>query len=118
MSFTIDTGDVVQASTRLGDLADPLGDVSAPLRTTADEVARLAGPRTPRRSGRLASSVSVAAEGTQARIRWGVGYAVFVNFGTRRMRAQPFATDALEAAKPVLERAATDWATGLVSSTG
>jgi len=116
VSFTIDTGPVGDAAAALAGMADQLGDPSEPLRTTADEVTRLAGGRTPRSTGRLAASVSVAVDGPlSARVRWGVGYAVYVNFGTRRMPARPFATDALAAAAPALETQAAQWADDILS---
>jgi HK97 gp10 family phage protein len=99
-------------------MADALADPSAVLASTSAEVARLAGPRTPRRTGALAASVSVRADGpSRATVRWGVPYAVFVNFGTRVMRPRPFATDALAAAEPVLQRLAGQWAADILEGT-
>ena len=50
-------------------------------------------------------------------VRWGVGYAVFVQFGTVRMVAQPFATNALTAAEPQIDTLAARWATDLLEDT-
>lgn len=39
------------------------------------------------------------------RIAWNADYAAYVNFGTRRMAAQPFVSDAVERALPGAEQA-------------
>ncbi len=75
----------------------------------AAEVLRLAGPATPRATGRLAASGRVNATDAGATISWAVPYAVFVNFGTEVMRARPFATDALAAAEPAITRLWADY---------
>ena len=102
--------DATALAASLDGAADKLADTGPLLAAAAQEVARLAGPATPRRTGRLASSVQVVTETDRAGVRWGVGYAVYVNFGTRRMRAQPFATDALQAAETTIEQSALLWA--------
>jgi HK97 gp10 family phage protein len=58
-----------------------------------------AGARTPRRTGRLAASARIATDAQTLTVSWGAPYAAYVNFGTRYMRARPFATDALEDAE-------------------
>lgn len=108
--FDIDTAPVDRLAGRLAGVADDLADTDQLLSRAGAEVARIAGPRTPRRSGRLASSLAVSVDGDAAGVRWGVGHAVYVNFGTRTMRAQPFATDALKAAETTIERLTREWA--------
>jgi HK97 gp10 family phage protein len=44
------------------------------------------------------------------RIAWGADYAAYVNFGTRFMEAQPFASNAVEHALPGAEAAVADLA--------
>lgn len=111
MSFTADTSAVGAAAERLTAAGDRLGDPASLLAAASTEVVRLAAPRTPRRTGRLAGSPTVAVDQGKATVRWGVPYGVYVNFGTRRMRAQPFATDALAAAQPAIDALAAAWAT-------
>ena len=104
MTVEVDTSRFVTATE---DTVTALKTPRAPLDAAAAAVARLAGP--PRRSGRLAGSVKVRVEGDQGLITWGVGYAVYVNYGTRTMRAQPFATDAIAAAEGATEDVFHDW---------
>jgi hypothetical protein len=98
---------------RLAATGARLGDTATLTGPAADAILRLAGPRTPTRTGRLAASAAVTADG----VRWGVGYAVFVNYGTRRMRAQQFATDALEAAETETDILAAVWAADILEGT-
>ena len=59
--------------------------------------------RTPRRSGRLASSYRVSAAGDGATIS-AAGYGGYPNYGTRYQRAQRFIDDGLDAAtEPVAD---------------
>jgi HK97 gp10 family phage protein len=106
MTAEVDTTRYVAA---LGDTVAALKTPRKPLDAAAAAVAQLAGPRTPRRTGRLAGSVSVRVEGDRGLAVWGVGYAVYVNYGTRTMRAQPFATDAIDAAEGAVEGVFHDW---------
>lgn len=66
----------------------------------AEEVLRVSVQKVPVRTGRLKRSIRKWRSGT---LTWyvgtDVGYAPFVEFGTRRMRAQPFLGPALEAAR-------------------
>lgn len=55
---------------------------------------------TPRDTGKMANSKSVEVNGTSGRIHWSAEYAAYVNFGTRKMAAQPYATDAVEKVQP------------------
>ena len=61
-------------------------------------VVKDAQARTPRRTGRLAASAQITPATDVVTITWGATYAAYVNFGTSRMKARAFATDALEAA--------------------
>lgn len=76
-----------------GKLADLPDDEAAAL------IARVA--RVPRRTGKLAASQRLEAHA----VLWGARYAVPVHWGVpgRGQRAQPWATDALTAARPELE---------------
>jgi HK97 gp10 family phage protein len=100
------------AATSLADPADLLKQISARVATEATS-------RAPRRTGALAGSLSVAgtmvAGRPTAELTWGVRYAAFVNYGTRYMRAQPFATDALAAAAADAEPLAVAWAEEIVA---
>ena len=109
--FSIDTAPLDRLADGLGDAGDQLRDTSSLLRAAGEEVARLAAPRPPRATGRLAGSLHLVPESDRMGVRWGVGYAVYVNFGPRRMRARPFATDALKAAESSIEDAAVRFAT-------
>ncbi len=60
---------------------------------------------TPVDTGKLANSKSVEIDGMKGRIHWSAEYAAYVNFGTRKMAAQPFATDAAEKVVPSIEAA-------------
>jgi HK97 gp10 family phage protein len=60
---------------------------------------------TPRDTGKLANSKSVDIDGTSGSVHWSAEYAGHVNFGTRNMNAQPFATDAAEKVFPSIEAA-------------
>ncbi len=60
---------------------------------------------TPVDTGKLKNSKSVEIDGMKGRISWSAEYAAFVNFGTRKMAAQPFATDAAEKVFPSIEAA-------------
>jgi len=110
VSIPADTAPVVELAAGLEAAATALEDPSSVLKRAGEEVARVAGPRTPRRTGRLAGSVSVTVDAGGAGIRWGVPYARHVNFGTVTQRAQPFATDALAATQTVLADLAAAWA--------
>lgn len=83
--------------------------VQANLKPAVDEAAQkyisevdtIASGTVPVDTGKLKGSKEVS----QGRIAWTAEYAGFVNFGTRYMAAQPFATDAAEKALPALEQA-------------
>jgi len=116
MTITADTSPVATLATGLEAAAAALEDPSSVLKRAGEEVVRIAGPRPPRRTGRLAASVQVTTDAEGAGIRWGVPYARHVNFGTRTMRAQPFATDALAATATVLADLAATWATDILET--
>lgn len=116
-TISIDTAPLTGLATDLATTGTRLQDAEF-LAAAGAEVARLASGRTPRATGKLAGSLQVRV-GTDkgsdaAMVRWGVGYAVYVNFGTRRMRARPFATDALQAAETKVEDLARSWATDVL----
>ena len=54
------------------------------------DAAALARTRAPRRTGALAASITGAQSSDGARLEVAAPYARFVQFGTRKMRAQPF----------------------------
>jgi hypothetical protein len=112
--LTVDPGATDQVAAALGGAAAALSDPSGLLADIAARVAADAGTRTPRRTGALAGSLSVGRATIDGRpaaqLTWGVRYALFVNFGTNRMPARPFATDALTAAAADTEKLAATWA--------
>lgn len=57
---------------------------------------------TPVDTGKLKNSkeVEIGNGGLENKISWSAEYAGFVNFGTRKMPAQPFASDAVEKVQP------------------
>ena len=110
MTVQLDAGPLVAS---LDAAADELRDPTDLHKTAAGEVDRLAAP--PRRTGRLIASQTSTVEDGAGIVRWGVGYAVYVNFGTRRMRAQPFATGALARAEESITRAALAYVTGVTA---
>lgn len=113
-SVIVDTGATAQVAAGLSDAARLLADPSGLLADIAARVATDASSRAPRRTGALAGSVSAAGSTVDGRpaavLTWGVRYAAYVNFGTSRMPARPFATDALAAATADAGTLAADWA--------
>lgn len=69
-----------------------------------DEVDRIASGTVPVDTGKLKGSKTRS----KGRIAWTAEYAGFVNFGTYKMAAQPFATDASEKAFPQLQQALSE----------
>lgn len=63
-----------------------------------DDVENLATATVPVDTGKLKGSK----ERSEGRIAWTAEYAAYVNFGTRHMAPQPFASDAVEKAEPTL----------------
>lgn len=121
-TLTVDTGQADQLAASLVEAADRLADPDTLLADIAAQLAADASARAPRRTGALAGSGSITpgqVEGHPARLlTWGVRYALFVNFGTRYMRAQPFATDALDAAAGAAEPQLRAWAETIVDQVG
>jgi HK97 gp10 family phage protein len=113
-SLDIDTATADRVARSLGDAAEKLTDPSTVLATLAQRIATDATGRVPRATGTLAGSLSVSpgtVEGRPAQtLTWGVRYAPYVNFGTRHMRARPFATDALDATAADAEPLLRGWA--------
>lgn len=68
---------------------------------TADDIVKDAQERAPVRSGDLKRSIERQGAGSESTVIAGVPYAVFVEYGTSRMGAQPFFWPALEANRPV-----------------
>ena len=115
--LTVDTGGTGRLAASLGDAAAALADPAPLCDQVAQRVASDAAGSTPRATGALANSLRVTGgtrEGKPAAVlTWGVRYAVFVNFGTRYMRARPFATDALAAVDA--ESLTLDWAESITT---
>jgi HK97 gp10 family phage protein len=86
-------------ATSLASAAASLADLTDAGAAAGAVVVKTAQARTPRRTGRLAASASIDPAAQIVTVTWGTSYAAYVNFGTRRMVARPFATDALEAAE-------------------
>lgn len=68
------------------------------------EVDTIATGTVPVDTGKLKNSKEVS----KGRIAWTAEYAAHVNYGTRYMAAQPFATDAAEKALPTLIQALSE----------
>ena len=96
ISAQVDGAAALSAS--LDAAAASLSDLTDPGRAAGAVVVKGAQAATPRRTGRLAGSARITADRDTVAVVWGATYAAYVNFGTRVMRARPFATDALEAA--------------------
>lgn len=107
--------DTATLAASLDDAADALEDTDTVDTAAGRLVATAADTRIPRRTGRLRSSAAVSTDRDGARISWGVGYALPVHFGTRVMRARPFAFDALDAAAGAVETLWTDYLTETVA---
>lgn len=78
-----------------------LGRTGPPARVAAEGIGRQARARAPRRTGRLASSITVASEADGATVGTSLRYAPYVNFGTRYVAARPFLTAAAERGEPL-----------------
>ena len=113
-AVTVDTGATDQVAAAISAAAVAFADPSDLLREVAQRVASDAASRAPRATGALAGSMTAAGATVNglptATLTWGVRYAAFVNFGTDRMPARPFATDALTAAAADAEPLLADWA--------
>jgi HK97 gp10 family phage protein len=72
--------------------------------TGAQDIQAAARERLPRRSGRLANSVTVetAPDGLAATVGTDVAYGTYLELGTRRMAARPWLQPALLALRPSL----------------
>lgn len=78
----------------LREVGERLADTRAVEDQAAAVIAADATRRAPRRTGRLASSVAAAG----GRVNVAAPYAPYVEYGTRRTRAQPFLAPAVESA--------------------
>ena len=70
----------------------------------AENVKALAQQLAPVRTGYLRSSIYTKIDGWVAEIGTEAAYALFVEFGTRRMQAQPFLYPSLQKGLPQLEQ--------------
>jgi HK97 gp10 family phage protein len=98
---------VVIADNRLHQLADELTPKAERMvaKIALDLTAR-AKARAPVRTGNLKGSIQPERTGRlQWRVEVGAHYGIYVEFGTRRMRAQPYFVPAAEAVRPVFARA-------------
>lgn len=68
---------------------------------TADDIVKGAQGRAPVRTGALRDSIHREGAGSSATVVAGAPHAVYVEYGTSRMSAQPFFWPALEANRPV-----------------
>src|SRR5262245_54681212 len=120
--LTVDPGAADRLGASLTRAADALEDPSGLTDRIARQVASDAGARTPRRTGALAGSLTVRGATIEANpatvLTWGARYGVFVNFGTRYMRAQPFATDALATATSTADTELATWAGTIIDRIG
>lgn len=65
------------------------------IRAGAERVRDRAKSACPVRTGALRNSISVSSDGMRAEVSANTNYAAFVEFGTSKMRAQPYLTPAL-----------------------
>lgn len=68
---------------------------------TADDIVTGAQDRAPVRTGALRDSIHREGAGSESRVIAGAPYAVYVEYGTSRMGAQPFFWPALEVERPI-----------------
>jgi len=79
-------------------------DVRRQLEMWAQTVGDIARAKVPVRSGYLRSTIYAQIGGWVAEVGTEASYAVFVEFGTRYMRARPFLFTAIQSYLPVLEQ--------------
>ena len=65
----------------------------------------VANPLTPVDTGMLRKNKTVAKGGNTRTITWNQHYAAYVEFGTKKMAAQPFAKPGMDAALPAVAKA-------------
>lgn len=73
-----------------------LGDLTDAHRAMARTVADAAGSLVPRRTGHLAATAAPVATPDSWGVTYGAPYAAFVHWGTRYMRAHPWAAQAAD----------------------
>lgn len=95
---------------RLDELA---GSLDATIETALDAgvVAAIAAadPRTPRDTGALVANKTISGGAGERTITWNQHYAAYVEMGTYKMAAQPFARPGADAALPVIEANLGRW---------
>ena len=96
MSASITVRGVDRFQRTVGDAADQLRNLAVANRQVADGVRRAARP--PRRTGRLAASLTVAASPTEATVSSGLVYAPVIEYGWAGHNIEPtgFLTEALD----------------------
>ena len=118
--LTIDTGATTQLAAGFSAAAAKLGDPADLLREIAARVGADASTRAPRATGAMAGSMTAhgaTVDGLPAvELTWGARYAAYVNFGTSRMAARPFATDALAAAAGDAAPLMAQWADTIINT--
>ncbi len=113
MGATLDvSGFVSSLEKAAGELARP-GAIN---RDAAAVIERLASNAAPRKSGRLAASGRVEGDDQAGTVVFTAGYGLFVNAGTKYMRARPFLTDAVDQATRPLTELYTDWVTDAINT--
>jgi HK97 gp10 family phage protein len=96
--------DVTGFASSLDRAAAAMAHPAAANRDAAAVVLRLAETAAPRKSGRLAASGHAEADDAGGVVTFTADYALFVNAGTRYMRARPFLSDAIDqAVNPVTD---------------
>lgn len=80
--------------------ADVLARAAAITEKAAFDIEARARAQAPVQTGFLKSSIEASGRGTDWRVDARAEYALFVEFGTRRMGARPFLIPALEAVRP------------------
>lgn len=86
----VDVVGAARLATTLRTAAHRIGKLDRANNTVGHSIRERATTRAPRRTGRLAASIRVTRRPDGVDVRAGAPYAAFVEYGTRRMRAQPF----------------------------
>lgn len=100
MDVDVETDGLPELVGRLSRARDGILDLSEPNAQAARLVAAQADGAVPKATGELAASRTVTVTGTGWGIGYGKPYAPFVHWGTRRMRARPWLTDAARDTEP------------------
>jgi HK97 gp10 family phage protein len=103
MSVTVEIKGIQAAIARVREVAKVSGEVLAATAEAGAEMQSEARDLAPVDTGTLVKSIQFRMNGQMATVEAKAGYAGFVEFGTTRMRAQPFFTPAFVTASGTYE---------------